>query len=229
MTTYNRIAEYWDRVFSKTDIRPITSKSVGHDDLDRSLDWLCEDSNSILDFGCGNGVLLFKCCLRGTKNHRGIDISEEGIKVARKIQKDSEIGNFTFTVGGVEVLESVISDSFDGVILSNIIDNLIPSDAIKVLEEVKRILKIDGKVLIKLNPYLTDEQIKEWDIKIIERDLLDDGLYLWNLPTEDWTKLLEKYFSIVEYKDIYYPQHEQYNRLFLLCNNKKGEKLLKYA
>lgn len=221
MTTYNRIAEYWDKVFSKIDIDPITSKSIGHDDLDKALDWLCQNSNSILDFGCGNGSLLFKCYLRGTKIHRGIDISEEGIKVARKIQKESKKENFIFAVGGVESLESIANISFEGVILSNVIDNLIPSDAFRVLEEVKRILKVDGKVLMKLNPFLTDEQIKEWDIKIIEKNLLDDGLYLWNQTTEEWTELLEDYFSIVKYEDIYYPEHEQYNRLFLLCNDKK--------
>ena len=223
MLTYERNINYWNDVFSKADINSITSKSIGHDDLDKALDWLCEDSDSILDFGCGSGAWLFKCHLRGTKFHRGIDISKEGIEVARKIQKESEKENFTFTVGGVETLESIPENSFDGVILSNIIDNLIPSDTIKALAEVKRILKIDGKVLIKLNPFLTDEQIKEWDIKIIEKNFLDDGLFLWNQTTEEWTKLLKSYFSIVKYKDIYYPEHEQYNRLFLLCNDKKGE------
>ncbi|MCF6464805.1 class I SAM-dependent methyltransferase [Clostridium sp. Cult2] len=225
MITYYRNTKYWNNVFSKADVSPITSKGIGHGDLDKALDWLCQDSNSILDFGCGNGVWLFKCYLRGTKVHRGIDIAEEGIKIAREIQKVSKKENFIFTVGGVETLESIPNDSFDGVILSNIIDNLIPSDAIKALSEVKRILKIDGKVLIKLNPFLTDEQIKEWDIKIIEKNFLDDGLFLWNQTTEEWTKLLGSYFSIVKYKDIYYPEHEQYNRLFLLCNDKKGEKL----
>ncbi|WP_278245234.1 GNAT family N-acetyltransferase [Clostridium sulfidigenes] len=44
------------------------------------------------------------------------------------------------------------------------------------------------------------------------------GLYLWNLETEKWVSILEKYFHIYLKKDIYYNQHEQYNRLFLLVN-----------
>ena len=111
-----------------------------------------------------------KCCLRGTKNHRGIDISEEGIKVAKEIQKLSEKEGFVFSVGGVEELEAIADGAFDGVVLSNIIDNLIPQDAIKVLTEVKRILKVSGKVSVKLNPFLTDNQINEWNIKIIENN-----------------------------------------------------------
>ncbi|WP_200773616.1 hypothetical protein [Tepidimicrobium xylanilyticum] len=64
------------------------------------------------------------------------------------------------------------------VVLSNIIDNLIPSDAVKALKEIKRILKVNSKVLLKLNPFLTDNQINEWNIKAIEDNLLDDGLFL---------------------------------------------------
>lgn len=121
----------------------------------------------------------------------------------------------------MEELETIADEAFDGVVLSNIIDNLIPQDAIKVLTEVKRILKIDGKVLVKLNPFLTDNQINEWNIKIIENNFLDDGLYLWNQSTEEWIRLLENYFRILECKEIYYPEFDQYNRLFLLCKKEE--------
>jgi arsenite methyltransferase len=196
MINYDKIIEYWDKVFRETKKSPIKTASVGPNDLDKALDWLCQNSSSILDFGCGNGVMLFKCCLRGTNNHRGIDISEEGIKVAKEIQRLSEKEGFAFSVGGVEELETIADEAFDGVVLSNIIDNLIPQDAIKVLTEVKRILKIDGKVLVKLNPFLTDNQINEWNIKIIENNFLDDGLYLWNQSTEEWIRLLENYLYL---------------------------------
>ncbi|HHT66355.1 MAG: class I SAM-dependent methyltransferase [Caldicoprobacterales bacterium] len=221
MLTYHKNKSYWNEVFKNYHGRAIKTKSIGHEDVDNALDWLCEDSVSILDFGCGNGVWLFKCLLRGTKKHFGIDLSHEGIRVANETYKRMGKGEFIFAAGGVEALESVSGDSIDGVILSNIIDNLIPADTVKVLSEIKRILKARGKVLIKLNPFLTDKQIKDWKIKAIEGNFLDDGLFLWNQTTEEWTELLEKYFRIVMKKDIYYPEHEQYNRLFLLCNDNK--------
>ena len=108
---------------------------------------------------------------------------------------------------------------------SNIIDNLIPQNAIKVLTEVKRILKIGGKLLVKLNHFLTEKEIKEWNIKVIEKNFLDDGLFLWNQSTEEWTGLLESYFSIVDYKEIYYPEYDQYNRLFLVINKMNEENI----
>lgn len=221
MITYHRNIDYWNEVFMKEHGNRIISKNIGHNDLDCGLDWLCKDSNTILDFGCGNGVWLFKCFARGTQNHIGIDISSEGIRVAREIQKTTGEGNFVFTVGGVEALESVSDNSVDGVVLSNIIDNLIPSDTLMILTDIRRILKVNGKILIKLNPFLTDKQIEDGGIKIIDGNFLDDGLFLWNQTTEEWKKLFKNYFSIVSYKDIYYPEYEQYNRLFLLCNDIK--------
>ena len=218
MITYDRNKNYWDEVFKKVNGQKALTKSLGHDDLDDALDWLCEGSSTILDFGCGNGVWLSKCILRGTKEHIGIDISHEGIRVANEIFQAIGEGSFTFAVGGVEALQTVSDNSADGVVLSNIIDNLIPADAIKALEEIKRILKPRGKLLVKLNPFITDKQIEEWKIKVIEGNFLDDGLFLWNQTTEEWEGLFDNYFDIKSYKDIYYPEHQQYNRLFLLSN-----------
>ncbi|ERJ13267.1 hypothetical protein [Haloplasma contractile] len=103
--------------------------------------------------------------------------------------------------------------------LSNIIDNLIPTDTTEVLKEIKRIVKPHGKILVKLNPFISDKQIEEWNIKIIDDNFLDDGLFLWNQTTEEWKELFNKYFCIKSYKDIYYSKFEQYNRLFLLSND----------
>ncbi len=60
----------------------------------------------------------------------------------------------------------------------------------------------------------------KWAITHLDNDLLLEttGLYLWNLETEKWCSILEKYFHIYLKKDIYYSEHEQYNRLFLLVN-----------
>ena len=38
MLTYHRNIDYWNYVFSKADINPITSKSLGQDDLGEATD-----------------------------------------------------------------------------------------------------------------------------------------------------------------------------------------------
>lgn len=110
------------------------------------------------------------------------------------------------------------SSSVDAVILSNIMDNLYPEDAAAVLTEVKRILRTNGKLLLKLNPYITAAQIKAWGIRVIEGNLLDDGMLLWNQTTPEWGAFLGARFHIERFENIYYEEHAQYNRMYLLRN-----------
>jgi arsenite methyltransferase len=63
MINYDRIKKHWDKVFRETSKDTVKEASVGQNDLDKALDWLCYDSDSILDFGCGNGSMLFRCCI----------------------------------------------------------------------------------------------------------------------------------------------------------------------
>lgn len=215
MYNYERVLKYWNGVFSSEDAPPVTSPGIGNGALDKALDWLCKGAGTVLDFGCGNGACLYKCCLRGTSRHIGIDLSDAAINAARRRMGCRE-GAFDFSVGGVSELERIPSKSVDALLLFNIVDNLIPEDSIKLLENVSRIVSSGAKALIKLNPFITKEQIELWDIKELEDGLLDDGLFLWNQTTEDWKRLFENYFIIKGYEDVYYPEHDQYNRLFRL-------------
>ena len=160
--------------------------------------------------------MLFLSSLYGTKKHIGIDLSEQAISNAKFISSQNDKGEFLFQCGGIDLLKDMESKSADGVILSNIIDNLYPEDALLVLDEVKRILTPKGKAFIKLNPYLSKKQIKDWNIKIIKGNFLDDGMFLWNNTTEQWTEILSRKFNIFNYSDIYYKEYDQYNRIFLL-------------
>lgn len=65
---------------------------------------------------------------------------------------------------------------------------------------------------------MTAEQIDEWGVKVIEGNLLDDGLVLWNNSTKEWDEILCTYFSIDRYLTIYYKEYDQYNRLYQLVN-----------
>ena len=160
--------------------------------------------------------MLFLCAINGTKYNIGIDLSEKGIESAQIRAKQMIKGEFHFIQGSIDVLKNIDSSSFDAVILSNIIDNLYPDDAEALVKEVERVLKDNGKVLVKLNPYITTEQIVEWDIKVIKDNLLDDGLILLNNSTDEWKNFFERKFIINQYEEIYYPEYNQTNRMFWL-------------
>ncbi|HEX3020794.1 MAG TPA: class I SAM-dependent methyltransferase [Lachnospiraceae bacterium] len=216
MDKYDECKKQWNDIFGNADVKVPNSSDIGIKEMNDGLDWLCEGTETILDFGCGNGSMLFYCALRGTKKHIGIDMSKEGILLAIKRKQLMTYGSYTFTEGSIDELKSIESDSIDAILLSNIVDNLYPEDAEELMNECNRILKSDGKAFIKLNPYITAEQVKEWGIKVISEDLLNDGLILWNRTKEEWITFLSKYLELVEYKDVYFKEHDQYNRLLLM-------------
>jgi len=211
-----RCIDFWDSVFSQEDSSVPIDGRTGYDALDDAIAWLSGGSRRILDFGCGNGTMLFICARIGTTDHVGIDLSREAILCAQRKAAKMKIGSFLFHQGGVEALSPFSEASFDAIILSNILDNLYPEDAMLLLDECTRILKTGGKVFVKLNPYLSQEQISEWKIKTIVGNLLDDGLLLWNNSTEQWREILTGHFVIEREGEVYYPEHEQTNRLFCL-------------
>ena len=213
---YEKVKDQWNEIFKKREEIKLISKETGIKEFDYALDWLSGGVESVLDFGCGNGSLLYKIAARGVKKIIGIDISEEGIRIAKRLKEVNSVDISQFIVGGIESLEKLEDNCVDAIVLSNIIDNLSPNDCKKVLKESKRILKINGKVLVKLNPFITEEQIKEWDIKVIEDNFLDDGLFLWNQTYEEWVQTFEEYFNITDNYEIHYKEYNQTNRIYLL-------------
>ncbi|MEN6340260.1 MAG: class I SAM-dependent methyltransferase [Clostridiaceae bacterium] len=212
--SYQRCIEQWNEIYAAESDRVPKAPSSGNEAFDRGLRWLAEGGENVLDFGCGNGSALFFCALLGTKHHIGIDLSTAAVENAIKRSRNMTTGEFTFWEGGMERLSELAADSMDAVVLCNIVDNLYPVDAETVFTECARILKSGGKALIKLNPFLTEQQITQWGIRVIEGSLLDDGLLLWNNTTEQWRALFERFFNIEHYEEIYYPEHEQTNRMF---------------
>lgn len=213
---YDKCVNEWNNIFSKEIPNVPTKSTSGNETLDKGIRWICNGTEKILDFGCGNGTMLFLCAINGTKLNIGIDLSEKAIEVAKKRAEQMTQGEFDFSQGGIDKLKNIDDSEVDAVILSNIIDNLYPDDAEVLMNEVERVLKENGKVLVKVNPYVTTEQISEWNIKVVKDNLLDDGLILWNNTTDEWIKFFERKFDIIQYEEIYYPEYEQYNRMFWL-------------
>lgn len=218
MYEYDEAAAFWDNVFGKAPVTVPACSASGYAAIDSALEWLCRDSNTVLDFGCGSGTLLLLCSLYGVGRNIGIDISKQAVLSAQKRASQMKSGSFDFICGGVDELAHISSRSADGVILSNIIDNLYPADAERLIREVKRILTENGKVFVKLNPHLTRQDIEAFGAKVLFDNVLNDGLILWNNTTEQWRVFFERYFTVFGQYDIYFEEHDQYNRVFLLTN-----------
>jgi len=218
MEYYKDTLNYWQRVFSETiDFDPFQRIKV--DDLEEGLDWLVSKESRILDFGCANGRVVLRCIDKGSSYVKGIDICSNAIETAaRTAAKHNLQDRSSFICSGVESLKEIEECSYDGVILFNIIDNLIPEHALEVVEEVYRILRPGGRVLLKLNPYIPEKLREEYGFEELSREFYREntGLYLWNLSEDKIREILAPWFEIEVSREVYYRQYDMINRMYYL-------------
>lgn len=207
---------HWEDVFGGETAAKVDA-AIGNAVLDAALDWLCGGTSDLLDFGCGNGSVLVKCARRGVARVTGMDLSPNAIARAQAMAAINGVTGARFWVGGVEALEALPKASQDGAVLWNIVDNLPPEEALRTLDAVRGIVRPGGRVSLKLNAYVTPAQMEAWNIRTLDGDLLDDGLYLWNLTTEHWASLLADRFTVQAVDTVHYPAQDATNRLFALA------------
>ncbi len=216
--TYENTRQYWNRVFAGFN-RPLPDiLTTGVAELDESIRWLGSPGNTVLDFGFGSGLLLMIAAREYSGTYHGIELSEEACRVAKKLIHHAGIKNVTIEQGAINQLQDLPAESFDAVILSNVVDNMLPKDGITVLSQTHRILKPGGKVFFKVNDHVSDETARKHNFKCVQNDvyLEPSGLYLWNLDTVQWRLLLERWFALERELDVYIAPADQTNRLFLV-------------
>lgn len=213
---YKPVMKYWNSVFKKLDL-PGKVEQLSPKELEAGLKWFSTDCTSFLDFGFGTGTILLRSLFLGAKTATGIDLSSEAVKLMEKRAKSVDLlKRITLIQGGIEKLKDLDNESFDGIILSNVLDNLNPKDGFILIDEASRLLKARGKLLLKLNPHFEVEELEKHNFVKLEQDYYyePDGMNLWNLSTDSTLQLFKKDFYLVEWEKIYFEQFKQYNRLF---------------
>jgi len=226
MNNYEGTIKFWDERFGKIInekkyYKPNSPLSMI--EIEEGLKWLSKDSDSVIDFGCGSGTLLFRSLILGTKNVIGIDISPNAVELANQTSKANEMENRTsFKLGSIELLKKIKTDSLDAGISSNTVDNILPEHAIFVIKELNRILKKDGKLLIKLNDSMPKAVFEDDYYQLVSEDFYKEkcGLYFWNLSDSKFKDLISPYFEIIKYIDVPFPNTDYKNRLYFLVNRK---------
>ncbi len=220
MSGYKSTEQYWDKAFDRIEVRVLESEKSGHEGIDTALDWISRTSSVVLDFGCGSGAILAYLAKRKKGRYHGVDISKGAVALAEKLFAVNRLDKGFFLVGSVETLQACKSEDFDAVVLSNVLDNMKPKDALTVLHEVRRLLKPGGKLLVKLNPHYDKKTIDKENLELIETDfyLEPSGLYLWNKPDAFWLDLLRKHYTIHRQERVHFTE-DQYNRMFLCVKN----------
>lgn len=97
-------------------------------------------NGSVLDVGCGNGIISRSVGKAGF-NVFGIDISEKAIE---KAKSKNDLANVKFAVMSAE--EFTVNNTYDAIICSEVLEHLVsPADLLKVINQS---LKDDGILIV---------------------------------------------------------------------------------
>ena len=101
----------------------------------------------ILDIGCGVGTFAFHSAREGS-DAIGIDYSYESVKAASALTAQYSLkGKASFLVANALCLP-LRDKIFDKVIAADFIEHISDQEKIKLLDEIKRVLKQNGQVVI---------------------------------------------------------------------------------
>ena len=219
---YDGTIKFWNKIFSKEESKKL-DKPLPYPELEKALNWLAKDSDSVLDYGCGDGTLLIRSYYLGIEEGLGIDISEDAVEKGIKNLEENNIDSFIIEKGNHLKLKEIQDDFFDSAILSNIVDNVLPEDGEFILEEIHRIVKPNGKILIKLNDFINDKEVlnnKEIFKEELQKNfyLETSGLYLHNLSDSNFEELITPHFGVEDKFFIDFKKFNQKNRIWLLKN-----------
>ncbi len=145
--------DWWRRIFNsmylKTDADVVEDKQITNREVDLFTEFLGLDKNMvILDLACGQGRHSLELARRGFRNVNGLDRSHYLIRKAKNLSA-SEGLSVNFKEGDARKLPYT-ADTFDIVmILGNSFGYFESTeDDMKILKEVFRVLKPNGKFLI---------------------------------------------------------------------------------
>ena len=174
----------------------------------------------VLDYGCGSGWASIIAAHSGCKSVTAADRGEKIIDSAKFHANAYKVGDRIETVRISENwLKSVPSESYDGIVCSNVIDVVPIETSREIVRELSRVAEKGATIVIGLNFYMSKEMAEKRGIELVEdRYLFADGvLRLTSMSDEEWRDILSQCFTVEKLDHFAWPGEEkETRRLFLL-------------
>ena len=140
-----------------------------------------------------------------------------GFEFANETAKLSDYKTAVFMEGGEQSLKQLEENSFDGVILFNVLDVMPKDVSSTVIDDLERVLKPGGLWFIKMNPYYSKEELESFGYKNMGNQIYEEDhiLRLRQATTNYWKEKFARFGKEIIYLEFEYPWQEGMNRLFV--------------
>lgn len=174
----------------------------------------------VLDYGCGSGWASFVIAEAGCPRVDAVDLGKNIIEALTFYAGLYGLSkNIYPQVIDPDWLNSVPSDTYDGLICSNVLD-VVPLETSKaIIEQMSRIVSSDASIVVGLNFYLSPEAAKARGMELVEGRYLfvNDVLRLVSRSDEEWIEAFSPYFDVEKLDHFAWPgEQKETRRLFLL-------------
>lgn len=203
------IKAFWDEQFESLEPKKIDESDLEiSNDLDEALVFLGHHAETVVEVGVGSGYGVLMCHMFGTKVKQliGFDPSGNAIKYLQKTCQLSNIDAIELHVADHTFLYDLKDASVDGFISLNVLDVLTPSVSDVIVDEMKRVLRPGGYLVLKFNFML--------DAAIIERtkaEEIEDNVYAINGVLRAVNKSLDEWKNLFKGYDVI--REGQYERI----------------
>lgn len=139
-----------------------------------TLEGIIGEDTTVLDIGCGSGILSIASLILGAESAVGIDIDEKAVKTAWENAKEN-----SFTYPKVNFLEGDLTDKVSGK-YSLVVANIVADVILKLVPDVKKFLTDTGTFVVSGIIDSRVEQVREsfdlYGFKVVEHTRREE----WN-------------------------------------------------
>jgi len=114
-----------------------------------------DDYGVVLDLGCGDGVFSSK--IPDTSVSYCVDVTESGLRRLQRRKKGSLV---PLLASGYEL--PFEDNTFDTVLYIFVVEHLAPDNDLHMLQEIRRVLKDDGKLIYTTDTPFFDRYLVKW-------------------------------------------------------------------
>ncbi len=207
--------EYLKTVTKDSDWKDLTASEKLADSLAAFV-----GCKKVMDYGCGEGWGSVGIAKSAQCTVDAVDTAEHGCHLATLVTAAFGVSDkVSVRKIDVDFLDTVQSESYDGIFCSNVIDVLPEEIAGSIIRNFSRITSRGAKIVIGMNHYMEPKENAEKHVTIKNGNniYVDDVLRMVSRTDQEWTRILSRYFSIDKLEHFAWPgEPEEKRRLFYL-------------